>query len=486
VQKASPLVEHLLRRAGFGVSESDRARFPPSLSYRQAVDWLVAYPQSPDVDSFIGTPGYLGITANGGFLPNTNILHARQRWLFRMVHSPAPLLERMTLVWHHHFASAYSKIAGIFNTSDAARMMAGKASEDPVGQMGQLEMLRQGAFGSFRDLLINIAKDPAMLVWLDGMSNVKAKPQENFGRELMELFTMGVGYYAESDVYAAARVFTGWNLSRSGSGVSTAYRFVYNAAQHDTDAKDFTFPIYSRKSRTPHRIPARNASSGMQDGLDLIEALAYHPETARRLARRLWLWFVSETEPASDAFVESIANVYLSNQTSIRATLRAVLHSPEFTDPNRAFQRYAWPVEYVVRLLREVGYQGFSANDALTPLVNMGQQLYEPPDVNGWELGVSWFSTGGMLSRMNFASQLATNQRVALRDLSRPFAGSPNALVDFCYERLSLPDPTMDERIALVDYLQSGGSWTGSDAQLLTKTPGLIHMLTSSAEYQLV
>jgi hypothetical protein len=133
-----------------------------------------------------------------------------------------------------------------------------------------------------------------------------------------------------------------------------------------------------------------------------------------------------------------------------------------------------------------VGYQGFSANDALTPLVNMGQQLYEPPDVNGWELGVSWFSTGGMLSRMNFASQLATNQRVALRDLSRPFAGSPNALVDFCYDRLSLPDATMDERVVLVDYLQSGGPWTGSDAQLLAKTPGAIHMLTSSAEYQLV
>jgi uncharacterized protein (DUF1800 family) len=464
------------------LSDDLRERFAGSVSYRQAIDWLVAYQGDADVDRFIGTPGYLGITAPGGFAPNTNIAHARQRWLFRMVHSPAPLVERMTLIWHHHFATAYSKIAGVYGTADGARLMAAKRTEDPVGQTGQIEMLRQHAFGPFKTLLMNVALDPAMLVWLDGITNFKAKPQENFARELMELFTFGVGNFSESDVYAAARVFTGWNLARSGGG----YRFQFNAGQHDTDAKEFTFPIYSsRRARTSRSIPGRSAMVGIDDGRDLIHALAYHPETARRLARRFWTWFVSETEPATDSFVASVTRTYLDNDTSIRAVLRTVLASDEFQDSTRMFQRYTWPVEFVVRSLNEVGYRGFSANDALTPLVNMGQQLFEPPDVNGWELGPAWFSTGGMLARMNFASQLATNQRVALRDAARPFSATVDDLIDFCYERLSLPTATPEERAAAVEYVLAGGPWTGSDSQVLAKAAGLVHLVTGSAEYQL-
>jgi uncharacterized protein (DUF1800 family) len=139
----------------------------------------------------------------------------------------------------------------------------------------------------------------------------------------------------------------------------------------------------------------------------------------------------------------------------------------------------------VVRALKEVGHRGFSANGALTPLVNMGQQLFEPPDVNGWELGPAWFTTGGMLARMNFASQLVTNQRVALRDAARPFNGSPDALVDFCYERLSMPAATGEERAAAIQYVLASGAWSGSDSQLLAKTAGVVHLLTGSAEYQL-
>ena len=484
--RPDPLIEHLLRRAAFGLSDDLRERFTGA-SYRQALDWLVAYPRDPDVDHLIGTPGYLGITAPTGFAPNTNIAHARQRWLFRMVHSPAPLVERMALVWHHHFATAYSKVAGVYGATDGARLMAAKISEDPSGQSGQIDMLRRHAFDSFENLLVNIASDPAMLVWLDGVTNIKARPQENFARELMELFTFGVGMFSESDVYAAARVFTGWNLQRTVSGGVSRYRFIYNPNQHDTDAKEFTFPVLSgRLTRSPRQIPGRTSANGMRDGIDLIHALAYHPETARRLARRFWIWFVSETEPAPGAFVDRISRVYLDNKTSIRAVIRAVLSSPEFTDPKRHYQRYSWPVEFVVRALNETGYRGFSINDALTPLVNMGQQLFEPPDVNGWETGPAWFSTGAMLARMNFVSQLATNQRVALRDASRESGGSPETLLDFVFDRLSMAPPTAEQRTTLLQYLQSGGPWTGSDTQLLAKSAGLTHLLVGSAEYQVV
>src|SRR5262249_30095961 len=162
----------------------------------------------------------------------TNITDARQRWLFRMVHTNRPLQEKMTLFWHNHFATAYSKISGSTSAADGTQYMASKAGEGPLKMRGQIEMLRDLALGNFRDMLMNVAKDTAMLIWLDGRTNTKAKPQENFAREIMELFTVGVGNYTESDVYAGARVFTGWNTARNSDG---ALVFSYVPAQHDTD-----------------------------------------------------------------------------------------------------------------------------------------------------------------------------------------------------------------------------------------------------------
>jgi len=485
--RPSPAVEHLLRRAGFGATPEEGAKFS-RMTLPIAIAALVNFdPAKTDIDAAIGTPGYVGITIRTAFAPNTNITDARQRWLFRMVHSPAPLQEKMTLFWHHHFATAYSKVLNLSNNNqaDATRMMAGKKSQDPTGMKGQIELLRDYALGNFRDLLIEIARDPAMLYWLDGYLNVRAQPQENFGRELMELFTFGVENYVETDVYAAARVFTGWNLRVTGTrGTPNAnYAFLYNAGQHDTNAKDFSFPIYANGSR---RIEARAAASGMQDGIDLITALASHPETARRLARRLWTWFVSEIDPPDEGFVDQISQTYLNNDTNMKPVVRAVLLSPHFLDSSRHYQRYAWPVEFVVRSLKELGHVGFSVDSALTPLTNMGQLLFEPPDVNGWELGPGWFSTGGMLSRMNFASTLATNQRFELREDARSSNASPDSLLSFALSRLSLPEPAPEVRTALLDYIRAGGTWTGSETQLLNKTGGLFHLLTGSGDYQLV
>jgi uncharacterized protein (DUF1800 family) len=481
--QVSVLVAHLLRRAGFGVGPDERARFA-GYSYVAAVDALTNYdPASADIDAVIGTPGYVGITTHGAFLPNESITDTRQRWLVRMVHSPAPLQERMALIWHQHFATAYSKIAGIVTVADAARMMDAKPAEDAFHVRGQVELFRQFALGNFRDLLVEVAKDPAMLFWLDGRLNTKAQPQENFGRELMELFTVGVENYKETDVYAAARVFSGWNLTRAGSAAAGYYVFNYNANQHDTNAKDFSFPIYANGRA---RIEARSAAGGLQDGLDLIAALAVHPETAKRLARRMWTWFVNETVPAPDDFVQAISSVYLQNDTNMKPVIRAVLLSPHFVDAASRYHRYSWPIEFVVRSLKEVGYIGFSVNDALTPLVNMGQQLYEPPDVNGWELGPGWFSTGGMLARMNFAALLATNQRFVLRDAARAAKASPDTLVDFAISTLSLQPLDPGVRSTLVDYVNSGGAWTGSETQLLNKAGGLFHLLAGSGEFQFV
>jgi len=478
-------IEHLLRRAGFG-ARSDELELFREMTITQAVDVLVNYDSLvDDVDALIGRPGYAGMTINGTFSPQSNINHARQRWLFRMVHTNRPLQEKMTLFWHNHFATGYNKIAGTFGAPEGARYMAAKSSEDPGQVRGQVEMLRTNALGNFRDILLNIAKDTAMLVWLDGRTNTKAKPQENFGREIMELFSVGVGNYTEEDVYAAARVFSGWNLQRPGTLAEQHYEFSYVSSQHETSAKTFSFAVYPDGGRT---IPARSAADGQQDGIDFINGLAAHPNTARYLAAKLYRFFVSEFGAVNVTFVNRIANVYLQSRYDMKAVMREVLLSPEFWDESAYYARYAWPVEFVVRALKDVGWSGFSVNDALTPLSNMGQILYEPPDVSGWDAGQNWFATGAMLARMNFASTLAGNQKFKLATAVKD-AGvgkTPEAMLAYFGDQLLTAPQESTVTTELNNYLHSNGAWTGADAQLQAKASGLVHLIVGSPEYQLV
>ncbi len=478
------LIEHLLRRIGFGGAPGEVDRYA-ELGYATALDRLINYESIYDgVDNLIGRSGYVGLTVVGRLSPESNISHARQRWLFRMVHTERPLQEKMTLFWHNHFATAYSKVSGNIGALDGTRSMAAKASETPAGIPGQIEVLRQRAVGNFRDLLLAVAKDVSMLVWLDGRTNFKAKPQENFARELMELFTMGVGNYVEADVYAGARVFTGWNLVRIGGDLDSGYyRFFYDARQHETSAKQFTFPIYANGGKT---IPARSAADGMQDGLDLLDAVVRHPATGPRLARKLYGYFVNEVEAPDGKLIADMASDYYSSGFEIKPMLIRLFLSPQFIDPSNHFKRYAWPVEFVVRSIKEMGWTGFSVNDTLNPLISMGQQLFEPPDVAGWDLGESWFTSGAMLARMNFAAQLATNQKFELRNAARGSVRSPEGLVSWALERLITPSFPADSYNALVDYARAGGAWTGSDAQLAIKASGVAHLIAGSGEYQLV
>jgi uncharacterized protein (DUF1800 family) len=472
-----PRIQHLLRRAGFGATAAEAARYS-QLGPAATIEELVDFARVPDdLDS--------RFPASEAFAPATAINDARHRWLFRMLYTRRPLQEKMALFWHNHFATAYSKIAGRVGGPEATRELAAKPSEHPGGLRGQLELFRDYALPNFRDLLVEVARDPAMLVWLDGRLNTRARPQENFAREIMELFTIGVGQFVEADVYAGARVFTGWNLQRIGNAddPNNFYQFFYNAAQHDTNAKAFSFPIYPDGSRT---IPARAASAGMQDGLDLIAALARHPETARRMARKLWSFFISEIQQPPVSWVDRIANVYRESDGHMASVVRVVLQSKEFDAPANYFARYSWPVEYVVRALKEVGDVNYPLNTALGPLSNMGQQLFEPPDVGGWSLVASWFSTAAMLARMNFASNLIGRQRTEIGRAASGQGPTPQALLSFYLDQLTPApfEPVSYE--ALLAYLQDGAAWTGADAQLRVKAPGLIHVIVGSPEYQLI
>ena len=224
----------------------------------------------------------------------------------------------------------------------------------------------------------------------------------------------------------------------------------------------------------------------MQDGIDFITALALHPETARRLARKLWNFFVSELGAPDPAFVEAVAAEYLRNNTEMRPVVRYILGSSWFLDPGRSYTRYSWPVEFVVHAIREVGWQGFSVNSARTPLTNMGQTLFEPPDVAGWELGQGWFSTGAMLARTNFASTLASNQKFNLAEAAEPHRGSPGVFLDFFLERLSPPPYESVPYGELLAHITSNAPWTGSASQIRTKAAGLVKLIVGSADYQFV
>ena len=261
------------------------------------------------------------------------------------------------------------------------------------------------------------------------------------------------------------------------------YEFVYNANLHDTDPKVFSFAIYADGNKT---IPGRSASDGMQDGIDFLNALATHPNTAKRLAGKLWSYFISDATPPDDGFLEQAAAIYLRYDTSIRAVVEFILKSPWFTDTDRWFTRYSWPAEFVTRSVKEVGWSGYSVDTSRAALINMNQVLFEPPDVAGWEVGAGWFSTGTMLARMNFAASLALNQKFNLARAATPVRDSADKVVAYFLERLSPSDYDSQPAADLRAYMTTGGAWTGSDAQLQTKTAGLIKLIVGSSEYQLV
>ena len=466
----------------FGASTEDLARVSGWTPAQLVEHLLNDERETDDVDSHVGKPEYISVTTRGQFSPNTVINDARQRELFRMVHSRRPLQERMGLFWHNHFATAYSKINGTVGSVHATKMMAGRPDQVPGNILGQYEKFRRFATGNVRELLIEVARDPAMLIWLDGRLNTRLRPQENFGRELLELFTLGIGEYTEADVVAAARVFTGWGIRVVGDRAnvdSSYYEFAFAPNNHDADAKEFSFAVYADGRRT---ISARAASDGMQDGFDLIAALARHPATAHRLCRKLWAYFISEIATPDDRVISDLANVYMQNDGNVKPVLRRLFLSDAFIESE--FQRYAWPIEFVVRAIKETGWNGLSVNAAMTPLVNMGQTLFEPPDVNGWTIGPGWFSTSSMLSRMNFAATLMGDQKFNLGRELQPYRQSPERVVDYMLNHFTYAPISADVYNALLEYARSGGDWTGSDTQLNNKSAGLARLIVASSEYQ--
>jgi uncharacterized protein (DUF1800 family) len=222
----------------------------------------------------------------------------------------------------------------------------------------------------------------------------------------------------------------------------------------------------------------------MQDGIDLINALARHPATARRLAEKLYAYFVSETSEPDGTWIQDLASAYLQSGFSIKTMLRRLFGSSYFLSAGSERSRYSWPQELVARAIKETGWEGLSADTAMTPLLNMGQQLFEPPDVNGWALGPSWFTTSSTLARMNFAATLMANQKFNLGRQVQPYRQTPERVVDYLLNRFTLGPVSANLREDLLTYARAGGAWTGAETQLNTKAAGLGRLIVASAEFQ--
>jgi uncharacterized protein (DUF1800 family) len=438
---------HLLRRAGFGPAPGE-------------IDARLNDGYEATVNAFVESGSISDGLADldkqiGGILDFNAIEDVRAWWIYRMIHSRRPLVEKMAFFWHGHFATAVSKVG------------------QPYLMYVQNQLFREYCLGSFGNLLLRAARDPAMLIWLDGSSNRKSHPNENFAREVMELFTTGIGHYTEKDVQEAARAFTGWTLRDN--------QFFFDAGQHDFGKKTFL------------------GQEGDLDGADVIRILAEHSVTAERLARKLFSFFVYEDpEPKVLApFVE----VWKSSRGNVREVLRAMFLSPVFSSEKAYRAKIKSPAELVIGAIRNLGGT-ITPRSIVALMARMGQDLFNPPSVKGWDGGVAWISTSTLFERFNFAASITTArgpEGTSHVDPEALFGGltptSARELLDVGVDHLldgRLPD---GNRRALLAYLDTQDPqaakgkppppFTLDKRTLDEKVRGAIHLLLSTPEYQL-
>ena len=283
-------------------------------------------------------------------------------WYTEMVATDSPLTEKMTLFWHNHFTSSLRKV------------------KSPQLLYRQNQLLRQHALGNFAELLHAIARDPAMLVYLDNHTNRAGNPNENFARELLELFTLGEGYYTEADIKEAARAFTGWGVDRNDG----KHRMWWH--RHDDGDKTIL------------------GITGDFDGHDVIEILLEHPRTAAHITEKLWREFVDNQPPP--AAIESIARQFRASGYDIAVTLHAVLTSPEFNDPDNRGTQIKSPVELLVGTVRTLELPVRKGRLLTRAGRGLGQDLFDPPNVKGWPGGEQWITSDTLMNRQHMLERV--------------------------------------------------------------------------------
>ena len=432
------LMAHLMRRAGFGAPREELENRVDK-GYEAAVEELldpVAHGIPPVNESLMVRfiPGF--IFGNG----HTNM--ARANWMYRMINTPRPLEEKVVLFWHQVFATANSKL----DNSQLSR--------------AQIAMFRRNGMGNYRDLLVELAKDPAMIFWLDNNENHKGAPNENWGRELLELFSMGQGNYTEKDVFECSRAFTGWTIEYPLPRAPYSrypWFFEYRPEDHDDGEKEFL------------------GHHGPFNGEDIIDIIVRQPATAQFIARHLYNFFVADevqvpswkdVPPLDPLAINALAEAFISSGYDIRSTLRTLFHSDFFKDESVWYGKVKSPAEVVVGTMRLVG-DFRSPRPGLADLGRapgyMGQDLLDPPSVEGWHTGQEWIDSGALLERVNFVADrvgdtsLPGVKAIADRLGARGSMSAPE-LVDACLDLIGPIKVSEGTREELIAHL--GGSGT--------------------------
>ena len=458
------LMAHLMRRAGFGANREElEARV--AKGYEATVEELVTPDDQESLD-----PYEMLRYHPWAWSPGTPRGMGAAQWFHAMVSTKRPLEEKMTLFWHSVFAVGVSKVDHYREMTD------------------MIDMFRKRGMGNYRELLLELARNPAMIFWLDNHENHADSVNENWGRELLELFSMGVENYTETDVRECARAFTGWTIALHLPRFPLArfqWEFQYREEDHDDGEKTFL------------------GSTGRFNGEDIITMICEQPATSRFIARHLYNFFVADeppvqawsvTPPCDPEAIDLLAEKLLGSDYDIRATLRVLFNSDFFK--NARFARLKSPTEVVVGTLRLVGGSEFPSpgiGDLSRQPANMGQELLNPPTVEGWHTGTDWISISSLSRRINFVSNLVS-------DVTRPGIKSildrlkargrlqPEELVDACLEYIGPLEAAPENRQQLIDFANEHDEFdweTEESSQSSTVyVAELLRLIVALREYQ--
>jgi uncharacterized protein (DUF1800 family) len=469
-QQDIALMAHLLRRAGFGAAREELERYVAQ-GYEAAVEALLHPENAPVFEEDLIRRYH--VDENSLMLVES----CQAYWLYRMVNTFRPLEEKLALFWHGVFATGYTKL------------------NQPKAILRQVDMFRRCGLGRFRTLLVEIARDPAMIFWLDNKDNHKEAVNENFGRELLELFSMGVGNYTEQDVRQCSHAFTGWTMRNATLHAARVSRdsvwpygrldwqFEYRPDDHDDGEKTFL------------------GQTGRFNGEDIIDMICRQPATARFVARHLYTFFVadevqvpswSEVPPRDPQAIDQLADAFVQYDGDMRAVLRVLFNADFFKQSQ--FARVKSPTELVVGSVRMAGGHRFpDVSDINLGLQAgfMGQQLLDPPSVEGWHTGNEWINTASLMTRINFASEqfadatLPGVRSIIERVVAQDATASAERLVDVCLDLMGPMMVSDATRKELVEHAEECLDQPGTDVDTTAITQELLQLIVSTREYQL-
>ena len=459
------LMAHLMRRAGFG-APYEELETRAAKGYEATVEELLYPQEQPDIEYDVL------LRHNPSWLEGSNMEDEQLHWTYRMINTKRPLEEKIALFWHGILCTGYAKL------------------EHAKHMQLQLDMFRRLGMGSFPNLLLELSKDPAMVFFLDNCMSHKDAINENYGRELLELFSLGVGMdghpnYSEDDVQVCARAFTGWTIAnpmpRYPYGRYQS-QFLYNLADHDESEKTFL------------------GETGHWNGEDVIQIIAKQPATARFISRHLYNFFVADepqvpawqhTPPNDPEAIKTLEEEYFRSNYDVRSMLRVLFNSDFFKQAR--FAKVKSPTEAVIGTMRVV--RDFTTfKPGLHPIAMetryMGQDLLNPPTVEGWHTGKEWIDSGTLVERINFAAdQVGNTDLPGVRSIinrlgSEGASLSPERLVDGCLEMLGSYELTDETRGKLVAHAHtSGEARTGTD-EFPHRVGQMLQLIVATQEYQ--